>query len=199
MKDIFDDFLLDSSSDDLDALYAKNERDRYRDGGTRLERKKARLDKRSTKVQAKIEKKASNKAGKQATKALKKAAVNTMPGTTKLEKKLNYAGAKATARKLKRKEDRADRKEARGDRRDARKTKRAARAEAKNPTPVSVSRKLTAPKSGAPKINAPKRNEIKTVKETNFKAAFAAARKAQGPNGTFKFNGKKYTTKRKDD
>lgn len=34
---------------------------------------------------------------------------------------------------------------------------------------------------------------------TTFKEAFAAARKKQGPGGTFTWNGKKYTTDRADD
>ena len=36
-------------------------------------------------------------------------------------------------------------------------------------------------------------------KEASFRAAFAKARKAQGPGGTFTWEGKKYTTDRKDD
>ena len=70
--------------------------------------KKSKANKESKKF-----KKNEKKNKKQVAKEAKKAVIRTMPGSTKLEKRLNFAGAKARVRKAEREEERGKRKEER--------------------------------------------------------------------------------------
>ena len=210
--------------------------------------KKSKANKESKKF-----KKNEKKNKKQVAKEAKKAVIRTMPGSTKLEKRLNFAGAKARVRKAEREEERGKRKEERAKKRSLRKSNRAvkratiesmpgntmlekrlnfagAKARArkadreetkklKKEGPLQqTSRKIEMP-SQEVKINQQPRKEIKVLetplspeqrseKEKSkgrsergkaFDAAFALARDAKGPGKTFMFEGKEYTTNLKEE
>ena len=127
---------------------------------------------------------------KKSNRAVKRATIESMPGNTMLEKRLNFAGAKARARK-------ADRQETK-------------RLEKEGPL-QQTSRKIKMP-SQEVKINQQPRKKIKVLEtkerggrsetgksETRiaFEKAFAKARAEKGPNSSFTFRGKEYVTKLK--
>jgi len=167
-------------------------------------------------------------------KEAKKAALEAAPGTSKLEKRLNIAGAKARARKAERQEKRGERKADREVKRDLRKSNRAvkratiesmpgtsmlekrlnyagAKARArkadrqeskklKKEGPVQqTSRKIEMP-SKTSNVISPQRTKIPTLDRTadmTFNQAFAAARTAGQKR--FEWRGKEYNTKLKSE
>ena len=69
----FDDFLLDPSHDDLDSLHQDSERQLYKDGGTRAERRiKRNIEKGNLDKAARISKRSGNRAAKKAYKKQEK-------------------------------------------------------------------------------------------------------------------------------
>ena len=210
--------------------------------------KKSKANKESKKF-----KKNEKKNKKQVAKEAKKAVIRTMPGTTKLEKRLNFAGAKARVRDAERREKRSNKKADREVKRDLRKSNRAvkkatiesmpgntmlekrlnfagAKARArkadreenkrlKKEGPLQqTSRKIEMPSQ---EVKSPllKRKDLK-VSETPlspeqrsekekskgrsetgkaFDSAFAKARREKGPGKTFMFEGKEYTTNLKEE
>jgi hypothetical protein len=202
--------------------------------------KKSKANKESKKF-----KKNEKKNKKQVDKEAKKAVIRTMPGTTKLEKRLNFAGAKARVRDAERKERRSKKKADREVKRDLRKSGRAvkratiesmpgttmlekrlnfagAKARARKADREETKRlKKEGPLQYTPtkvagdflnkeaKINQQPRKEIKVLEtkerdgrsETRkaFDAAFAKARNEKGPGQTFTFRGKEYTTNLKEE
>jgi hypothetical protein len=109
-------------------------------------------------------------------KEAKKAALEAAPGTSKLEKRLNIAGAKARARKADRQESKKLRKEG----------------------PLQqTSRKIEMPKTEV-KVNSPGPKKIQT-KEKSFSETFKENRKMLGPGKTFTWKGEKYTTNLKEE
>ncbi len=87
----FDDFLLDPSHDDLDSLHQASERQLYRDGGTRAERRiKRNLEKGNLDKAARISKRSGNRAAKKAYKKQEKASKSkgvTSKGVTRKVRK----------------------------------------------------------------------------------------------------------------
>tara|TARA_B110000858_G_scaffold81054_1_gene93918 strand:+ start:1128 stop:1730 length:603 start_codon:yes stop_codon:yes gene_type:complete len=82
----FDDFLLDPSHDDLDSLHQDSERQLYKDGGTRAERRiKRNLEKGNLDKAARISKRSGNRAAKKAYKKQEKASKSK--GVTRKVKK----------------------------------------------------------------------------------------------------------------
>jgi len=153
-------------------------------GTTKLEKRlnfagaKARVKKaeRQEKRGKRKEEKAEKKSLRKSNRAVKKSTIASMPGTSKLEKRLNFAGAKARARK-------ADRQESKN---------------LKKQGPLQqTSRKIEMP-SKTSKVISPLKTKIPTLDKTadmNFNQAFAAARKAGQKR--FEWRGKSYNTKLK--
>jgi len=83
----FDDFLLDPSHDDLDSLHQDSERQLYKNGGTRAERRiKRNLEKGNLDKAARISKRSGNRAAKKAYKKQEKARKNKGVVTRKVRK-----------------------------------------------------------------------------------------------------------------
>lgn len=106
-------------------------------------------------------------------KAAKIAKINEMPGTTSLEKRLNYKGAKARAKK----------------------SDKVAVKKAKSVTPEQRKAKQAKATSDHSKRLADATAKYGKKKDLSFGQAFKQARKSKGPNATFTWKGKKYTTK----
>jgi len=159
-------------------------------GTSRLEKKlnvagaKARVKKaeRQENRGKRKEEKAEKKSLRKSNRAVKKATIASMPGTSKLEKRLNFAGAKSRARKADRQESKKLKKQ--GPLQQTSRKIEMPSQEVKNP----LRRKLNVPDATDKRSQKPKSETRKS-----FEKDFAAARKAG--KKVFEFRGKKYNTK----
>jgi hypothetical protein len=128
----------------------------------------------------------------------KKAAIKTMPGNTKLEKRLNFAGAKARAKKAQREKVKEAKKAATtklSDKQASKFEKFAGVKSTVTPKKRQAGDKIASAKPKA-KVVQPKKKGVSKVDSTagmTFNQAFAAARKAGQKR--FEWRGKDYNTK----
>jgi len=162
--------------------------------GAKARVKKAeRQEKRGNRKEEKAEKKSLRKSNR----AVKKATIASMPGTSKLEKRLNFAGAKARARKADRQESKKLKKE--GPLQQTSRKIEMPSQEVKNPLlkGIKVLKTKPSPKDRLEVEKAKPSNKGKSETRISFEKEFAKARAEKGPNSSFTFRGKEYVTRLK--